>query len=656
MELEEDWEEVLMDDEMEDVNCNKSATQFSCETCQFTTTTRFALNKHQLKHTTEITSAPLHESDDEIILEEEIPHDSDQDSIPEMEEYEIDNDDFATEDVNEEQTIHDVEKQESTYNLPKDKFACQFCDYSCKIVHNLTRHLENRTKHGHSNPFQCDLCPYRNCNQKGIFRHKSIHQKASKYYDYEPVLPVAVVPIEEPKMQESESSTSKLSLRKAIFECSFCSFKAKTRFALTRHIQNHGELEDQRKSPDDDEETVSHHKGNKYERSGTVDWNENTCEYCDFSTSSEKRMENHFKRRLMSKHGPVKCDICGYTSCTKVGLNIHVSRKHQGKPSTKMRSKSGSRTEGFNCDHCDFKAFTEKRLDNHLQRRSECDYDPISCQVCGYKSCTKKGLEMHFQRRHGYLQDSSNDVKKEERAPKVPKPLSISNSKSKVRHKYFCQYCDFGSQTEDRLTNHYSFRMKNHTSGTLFTCDICQYRICTKHGLKMHKIKRHGTPKSEIDVKPVPLVLKFSKKSLSEHKKHACHKCDYKTTNRTDLAFHVKASLKIETPRKCEKCSETRCTYHGLLMHYRKDHGAHGVQISKNSKSKIDQWFHCNQCDFSTKYQANLDRHQRNLHPEEKENKKLEKVYYVLPRPQKGVWIVPLEKIDPDDIEYMDFD
>ena len=73
-------------------------------------------------------------------------------------------------------------------------------------------------------------------------------------------------------------------------------------------------------------------------------------------------------------------------------------------------------------------------------------------------------------------------------------------------------------------------------------------------------------------------------------------------------------------------------------------------------KSKVGQWFHCNQCDFSTKYQANLDRHQRNLHPEEKENKKLEKVYYVLPRPQKGVWIVPLEKIDPDDIEYMDFD
>ena len=607
MELEEDWEEVLMDDEMEDENCNKSMTQFSCETCQFTTTTRFALNKHQLKHSTDQYSSIPHESDDsdqEIVLEEEIFHDSDLDSIPDIEEYEIDNDDLATEDVDEEHNIPDLQKLENKdlppYTLPKEEFTCDICDYSSKLSVNVKRHLENRIKNGSMEPFQCDLCLYRNCNKKGIHRHKSIHIKPSKYYDYEPVPVMPVLPPEEPiKMQEQpeSSSNSNLSLRKAIFECSFCSFKAKTRFALTRHIQNHGNIQ-----PDDEFELVPHQRGNKYERNAAMDWNENTCEYCDFSTLDQKRMDNHLRKRLLSRDGPVKCDICGYTSCTKVGLNMHVSRKHQGKP-IKVRNKEIVRTSSgprvqehrYTCDHCDFKAITEKRLDNHLKRRSVCNYDPVYCQVCGYKSCTKPGLAMHFQRKHG----------------NIPNPSSSNNS----------QKLDVSITTTPKLT------------------------------------------KAQ-DINQIPYVLKISKNSNKGNKNHACFKCDYKTNNRTDLENHLKASTNIETPRNCEKCSETRCTYHGLLTHYRLDHGHRKGGDQKFSKSdqklkklkKHDSLFYCDQCDFRSKYHPNLDRHRKNLHPKVQENKILEKVYFVLPRPKKGVWIVPLEKIDPDDIEYMTFD
>jgi len=595
MELEEDWEEVLIDDEMEDENCNKSITQFSCETCQFITTTRFALNKHQLKCQSSSTTHYDESDDQEIVLEEEIFHDSDQDSIPDIEEYEIDNDDLATEDVDEEHNIPDLDKHENKnlppYTLPKEEFTCDLCDYSSKLAVNVKRHHENRIKNGTMVPFQCDQCLYRNCNKKGIYRHKSIHSsKPSKYYDYELVPDKYILTPEEPiKMQEPEpsSSNSNLSLRKAIFECSFCSFKAKTRFALTRHIQNHGTIQ----QDDDLELQVPHQRGSKYERDAAMDWNENTCEYCDFSTSSQKRMDNHLRKRLLYGDGPVTCDICGYTSCTKVGLNIHVSRKHHGNPIKARRkdivkSSTGprSRLDRYTCDHCDFKAQTEKRLNNHLKRRSECNYDPVHCQVCGYKSCTKSGLIMHFKRKHGNMSNNAQNL-------------------------------DVTITTAPKLT------------------------------------------KAQ-DNKQIPYVLKISKKSNKGIKKHACHKCDYKTNNRVDLDYHLKASSKINTPRKCEECNETRCTYHGLLTHYRLDHGLrYGPKIGPkpNSKKILNGLFPCDQCDFSSNYQQNLDRHKKNLHQKE-ETKILEKVYFVLPRPKKGVWIVPLEKIDPDDIEYMDFD
>ena len=661
-------EEIMLEDEMADENFNRN----SHVTFELTATATYTAEPDRVEPEINETDEIENQSDDEIVLDEDEELNESDNSIPDIEEYEIDNaDELVTEDVDE---IPDLEKTE--LQPPKQEFTCDFCDYSSNNQVNVRRHLENRAKNGFLKPFQCDICLYRNCNRKGIFRHKSIHLKApTKYYNYE-LVPVSAKPVKafvpaEPVVPEDQNSTNEeshsntnINLRRAVFTCSFCPFKAKTRFSLTRHIQNHGDTEEGRRSPDQ--------WGNKYERNAAMDWNDYTCEYCDFSTPIEKRLDNHMKRRFKNPRGPVSCHICGYRSCTTAGLTMHINRKHGAKPTKLVRPTMKPflnevsendvfepKVETFKlsdskCDFCDFKPVSQQRLENHLKRRAEADYEPVKCEVCGYKSCTKQGLQLHFNRKHGTMQN----------VPKTEPPFvhSLKNSQKYGKEylkncKHFCQFCDFASQTRERLVNHLNLRLKNPRG--IQTCDICDYKICTNQGYKVHMAKRHGykSPRQRNRVtgapKRAPLMLKISK-DINRHKNHACSKCDYRTANRQDLIYHERASINVDVPLKCEFCPQTRCTRFGLNSHHRRDHGQNTSAKSWIKSFIKNGQYECDHCDFRTKYQPNLERHRKNMH--EASIKFLERVRYVLPRPKKGEWIVPLKRMDPNDMDYMDSD
>ena len=79
------------------------------------------------------------------------------------------------------------------------------------------------------------------------------------------------------------------------------------------------------------------------------------CKNCDFKNKNPKRLISHLNS---ISDEPETCDFCGNTYCTKIGLKLHISRKHGvSKPKTKQ--------EGFKCDSCASAFMTKFALTTH---------------------------------------------------------------------------------------------------------------------------------------------------------------------------------------------------------------------------------------------------------------------------------------------------
>ena len=51
-------------------------------------------------------------------------------------------------------------------------FQCEFCDYSCAMKNDLTRH---RRTHTGERPFKCQLCPYSATQYANLVKHDRVH-------------------------------------------------------------------------------------------------------------------------------------------------------------------------------------------------------------------------------------------------------------------------------------------------------------------------------------------------------------------------------------------------------------------------------------------------------------------------------------------------
>ena len=166
-----------------------------------------------------------------------------------------------------------------------------------------------------------------------------------------------------------------------------------------------------------------------------------------------------------------------------------------------------------------------------------------------------------------------------------------------------------------------------------------------------------------------------------------CDKCDYVASNPSSLPHHIKAVHEKVKRFYCDLC-DYACYYGGDLNKHQKFHESNPLfegkkhfwktKKLKNKNSNHDD--KCNLCDFTGKNTFALKQHVESVHEKlkryycdvcnfgfyhsfglKKHYKRIhgkdllqdlanyqptkEKIYYTLPRPKRGKWIVILERL-----------
>lgn len=367
------------------------------------------------------------------------------------------------------------------------------------------------------------------------------------------------------------------------YVCPDCDFKTKVLIRLTRHL-NARNLVDKFK-----------------------------CDNCNITSCTKIGLQIHKKRfclpqqRSMEDQSRFSCDFCHYKTSIRFALARHIESKHPGDVSADeiennnddmeseveesydldeipdLDEEPPAQENSLKCRFCDYVAKSNKALSCHLRSNKGLIHP---CLDCGFKSCTKSVLAGHQESEHGMTRVSSN-----------------------VR--YSCEFCDYETFEQKYFQLHLQYRSTEPITEIL-TCDTCFTRLCTKKALSKH--------------------LRIKHKKLANKKKK--------------VSRWSEGNLKL----KCNKCSFTTLWNHSLKRHKIMKHSPNKDEIEAPKtieEPKIkESHFQCDQCSFSSNYPHNLKRHQQSMHHSLPSiPKSYEKVYYVLPKPKKGKWLVMLEHL-----------
>ena len=106
-----------------------------------------------------------------------------------------------------------------------------------------------------------------------------------------------------------------------------------------------------------------------------------------FECSLDFHKSSHHKKKTKKKH---VCDICGYEnfSSTSTGLKNHMIEKHDSEGATRLF-----------CEICGFSTLTKVKLTYH----KSLNHNPKNlkqCEYCDYKAKTNQNLYIHIDRKH----------------------------------------------------------------------------------------------------------------------------------------------------------------------------------------------------------------------------------------------------------------
>ena len=227
-----------------------------------------------------------------------------------------------------------------------------------------------------------------------------------------------------------------------------------------------------------------------------------------------------------------------------------------------------------------------------------------------------------------------------------------------------CDKCDYVASNPSTLLNHIK---AVHEKVKRFYCDLCDYACYYSPDLTKHKKFHESNPSfkarnyvgrtknslnSETNQEQVCNLCSFTGKcpaNLQHHvkavhekvKRHYCESCDYACyfahTMRTHKKIHDKNSI---GEKKCDICDKEFDSSLRLKRHIESVH------------EKVKR-FYCDVCNFGFYLLQTLRKHYKRKHGEDlskdltkyRKGSVKEKIYYTLPRPKRGKWIVILERL-----------
>lgn len=323
-------------------------------------------------------------------------------------------------------------------------------------------------------------------------------------------------------------------------QCSVCSFVARSKMSLHRHIL---QVHNKKKWSEANlkrlhcqhcsftckqKRCMSLHVGVKHKGARPY-----RCQYCCFSTTRRYRLQQHESLHTgIGRHG---CATCNKTFGTLTKLRQHKVRVHDKRPTHfcsicdfsgytpddvrrhNFRCHSGELKHP--CSHCNGKFSSEIALRYHCKRVHQLQ-GSFLCKQCDYTCSSAATLRTHQESQH--LQTSSQESLKES--------LEVYQKKT-LAHQ--CQLCPFATKTRKLLAQHV---LSEHEDGPSeekpLKCSTCGFAC------------RHQ------------LVLEQHLRSHRGSRLYKCTNCEYATRNKQKITWHIRIHTG-EKPYSCELCTYT---------------------------------------------------------------------------------------------------
>ncbi|XP_034042739.1 zinc finger protein 142 isoform X2 [Thalassophryne amazonica] len=273
------------------------------------------------------------------------------------------------------------------------RFSCMQCDYTCSTEDALKAHQQD--KHP---PLTCTTCQETCKTKEGL----EIHQRTHLAY-----------------------------------QCHSCTFAAKTRQALAKHLLN------------------------KHE-DGSPDVKPLKCSSCQFACRHHLVLEQHLR-----SHGGkrlYRCIECKYSTRNKQKIIWHI-RKHTGE-------------KPYRCHQCTYSCADPARLKLHMRvHREEKKY---LCPDCGYKCKWATQLKYHMTKHTGekpYACDDCNYRTNRADALRAHRDTQHCDVRS-----FICEKCGKAFKTSFILKTH----QRQHSDGRPYTCGSCHKAFRWPAGLRHH--------------------------------------------------------------------------------------------------------------------------------------------------------------------------
>ncbi|XP_070694217.1 zinc finger protein 142 [Pempheris klunzingeri] len=474
----------------------------------------------------------------------------------------------------------------SLYTKKDGKFKCKLCSFSSVRLATVERHLSTCRKISRKRENQIileedDVRGNESLKEKDLVEeHNERTGPASKKHQ---ILSCPNCAFKCNQKRALDSHEKRGCLKPDEVQCTMCSFAAKSKISLTRHILYvHNKKKFDVAKPKllhcqlctftcKQERCLEQHVALKHNGARP-----HHCRYCPFSTTRRYRLEEH--ESLHTGIGRHSCDICDKTFGAVTKLRQHKMRIHDKQPThfCSLCDFSGYTLDDVRrhnlrchtgdlhhtCTHCDAQFSSEVALRNHCKRVHQLQVC-FSCKQCNYTCSSELTLKTHQESKHPQVRCTTC-----QESFKTKESLEI-HQRTHLAHR--CQLCPFATKTRQLLAQHL---LNEHEEGPPedkpLKCSTCQFACQHQLVLEQH-LRSHGGKRL-----------------------YKCSDCEYSTRNKQKITWHIRIHTG-EKPYSCEQCSYTCTDPSRLKLHMR---------VHQEEKKYL-----CPECGYKCKWATQLKYH-----------------------------------------------
>jgi KRAB domain-containing zinc finger protein len=368
------------------------------------------------------------------------------------------------------------------------------------------------------------------------------------------------------------------------------------------------------------------------------------CDKCDFSASTKRLLECHYKR-IHYTMKDLQCNICKFYTSSFDALRSHTRVVHNTDKiykcntcSKEFRFKNSlsyhekyvhTNAKPFVCQKCDKKYKTKMDLNSHFKRVHASGKCQFHCKICPKSFPTFMELDFHENKIHPkpklpkvlIKQTIVSPVKTVETFVQKIKSVTIMETQSNqiinnkpiekdepklIDKKYKCEKCDKQFDLKSELIQHETLisfkcekckkiyasnlKLQKHYKRNICTykCVFCLSAFILEQDYKNH-LNWHTKGKTPTEEKLQTIVSDEPIISFP------CSKCNIKFNQSVTLSKHM-AAVHKEYPYVCQDCKHT-FELEFVFFEHLKTHSPVNIKIK------------CDKCSRTFKTQLNLNKH-----------------------------------------------